>query len=479
MNRLYILFGTGVMSGSLILSLKNKSAGQKSNGLNNPLLQSKVIGLDTSETNLNLAKQRKIIDVGYALDPSHDSNHSTTQKIYQTLKNDYLNEAAISQHGFDDVMLVIASPVGAFEGIFKNLARLNLELSVIQRLTITDVGSTKNAIILQAESLGNLKKCFVPAHPIAGREKSGPDAAVDDLYKNKYCFLTPLTTYQNQTAYQKHIAKVHDMWCSVGAIVVKKTPEKHDALFSKLSHTPHFLAFAAYYAVQAFIKSTSFAVDVDESSPNYQVVQRFLRIAHSSPAMWRDIAEHNPENILNDLEKFIKDFEAFTNRYVSSNPKYMLPKLNVLIQSTTYHSQIIQAKDAPQVDFNLDDASLLFFPLVISHVYLHSIIQKSRKPNESQDLASLKYAGTGLHDFTIIFKNKDVMDIVRNYFFLQNQRLAVDFKKMTELFKVELNKIKVMIENLQILYRSDNPSFKRNSRNDFTKAVYEYIDSIE
>ncbi|HEY8085979.1 MAG TPA: prephenate dehydrogenase/arogenate dehydrogenase family protein, partial [Methylophilaceae bacterium] len=159
---------------------------------------------------------------------------------------------------------------------------------------VTDVGSTKSDVVAAARShMGKHLSRFVPAHPIAGAEKSGVGAARADLFVGKHVVLTSLPE-TNPDA----IEVVESLWQTCGAKVSQMTPLMHDEVFAAVSHLPHLLAFALVAEL------------ANRSNPeqlfNYAAggFRDFTRIAASSPEMWRDISLANKGPLLKELKAY-------------------------------------------------------------------------------------------------------------------------------------------------------------------------------
>lgn len=191
----------------------------------------------------------------------------------------------------DDVDLVmIAAPVAQTKAILQAI------LPYLSPNTIvTDAGSTKADVVAAArEVMGDRIGQFVPGHPIAGREKNGPDAAVDDLFVGKKVVLTPLA--ENKPG---DVERVAAAWRACGALVHQLTPADHDKVFASVSHLPHLLAYAL--------------VDDIAQKPHADLLfqyaasgfRDFTRIAGSSPEMWRDISLANREALLGELDAYL------------------------------------------------------------------------------------------------------------------------------------------------------------------------------
>jgi prephenate dehydrogenase len=160
---------------------------------------------------------------------------------------------------------------------------------------VTDGGSTKSDVVAAARAaFGNKIGQFVPGHPIAGAEKSGPSAAQTDLYKDRRVVLTPLA--ENAAA---SVATVRAAWEACGAVVNELTAEGHDRVFAAVSHLPHLLAFALVHEI----------AQRDNSEQLFGFAaggfRDFTRIASSHPEMWRDICLANRHALLQELDAYM------------------------------------------------------------------------------------------------------------------------------------------------------------------------------
>jgi prephenate dehydrogenase len=162
---------------------------------------------------------------------------------------------------------------------------------------VTDGGSTKCDVVAAARAnLGEKLAQFVPAHPIAGAEKSGASAAMVDLYQGKKVVLAPLP--ENSPA---SVARVRQAWEACGAVVSELTPEEHDGVFAAVSHLPHLLSFALVHDL-AQRDNKDLLLSFAASG-----FRDFTRIAASSPEMWRDISLANREALLRELQQYMNE----------------------------------------------------------------------------------------------------------------------------------------------------------------------------
>ena len=165
---------------------------------------------------------------------------------------------------------------------------------------LSDVGSVKAHIIdaVNAHLHGGIT--FIPAHPIAGTEYSGPEAGFATLFKDKWCVLTP-NDPDSETA-----TKVAKFWETMGSKITFMTPQRHDIVLATTSHVPHLIAYTL----------VGTAVDMEEVTQNEVVkfsaggFRDFTRIAASDPIMWRDVFLENKDSVLEVVDRFIEDLSA-------------------------------------------------------------------------------------------------------------------------------------------------------------------------
>jgi prephenate dehydrogenase len=226
--------------------------------------------------------------VGYSKSPS------TTEQARRLGVIDVVAESALQAVAGADIVL-IAVPVAATETTFRAIRHL-VEPGVL----FMDVGSTKRDVVDTARRV--LKErivSFVPAHPIAGKERSGVQHADAALYSGSQVILTPLPQTEPGL-----LQMATDVWSAIGAQVLRMTPENHDAAFAAVSHLPHLLAFAYFSAITSQPASRDL---LSLAGPGFR---DFTRIAASDPAMWRDILLANREEVLKQSERFRSSLDA-------------------------------------------------------------------------------------------------------------------------------------------------------------------------
>ena len=187
----------------------------------------------------------------------------------------------------DTDLALIAAPVAQTAGILRSMLPY-----WHPHLVVTDAGSTKSDVVAAArEVLGDKLAQFVPAHPIAGREQNGPQAALADLYQGKKVVITRLP--ENS---ERDVNLVAAMWQQCGALIHHLNPVEHDAVFAAVSHLPHLLA----YTLVDEVASKAHAATLFQYAASG--FRDFTRIAGSSPEMWRDITLANRAALLAEID---------------------------------------------------------------------------------------------------------------------------------------------------------------------------------
>jgi len=244
-----VIFGVGLIGGSFALALRKVNA------------VGEVVGFGRRAATLEHAIQLGILD-----------------RIGTDLAE--LNDADI---------VLLATPVGQMAEL---MARIAPHLG--KHTLVTDGGSTKSDVVAAARAnLGDKLAQFIPAHPIAGAEKTGPEAALADLYVGKKVVLTPMP--ENSKA---AVARVRDAWELCGANVSELTPQQHDEVFAAVSHLPHLLSFVLVHDL-AQRDNRDLLLSFAASG-----FRDFTRIAASSPEMWRDISLANRDALMREVKQY-------------------------------------------------------------------------------------------------------------------------------------------------------------------------------
>ena len=213
-------------------------------------------------------------------------------------------ELGILTQGFDSLnnfsdqfdLIIICSPLSTYRDIF-----IDLNKFISKRTLITDVGSTKMSVIKDFKNnVTNQYIKFIPGHPIAGLEKSGPDHGFAKLFENRFCILTPM---DNDMESIKEITK---FWNRVGMQVQLMDSEHHDRVLAMTSHIPQLIA----YSIVA--TATELETHLKDEVIRYSAAgfRDFTRLAGSDPIMWRDIFSKNKDAVLEMLDRFTEDLST-------------------------------------------------------------------------------------------------------------------------------------------------------------------------
>ena len=285
------LIGCGLMGGSFALALKRAG------------LVKRVVGYSKSPSTTERARQMGVIDVEA---PS----------------------ALLAVSGADIVLLAV--PVSATEATFKAIRHL-----INPNTLLMDVGSTKRDVVDAARRvLRDNVGCFVPAHPITGKEVSGVENADVNLYAGKQVILTPI-----ERTFTKQLQKAVDVWSALGCNVVKMSPQAHDAAFAAVSHLPHLIAFALINGISGQANGQDY---LSLAGPGFR---DFSRIAASDPKMWRDILIANREELLDQSKIFQQTLQSL-EKLISSGDGDALEKLVEQASDTRANWRITVPKPA-------------------------------------------------------------------------------------------------------------------------------------
>jgi prephenate dehydrogenase len=272
------LIGCGLMGGSFALALKRAG------------LVKRVVGYSKSPSTTERARQMGVIDVEA---PS----------------------ALLAVSGADIVLLAV--PVAASEATFKAIRHL-----VSKDMLLMDVGSTKRDVIDSARRvLREHVGCFVPCHPITGKELSGVEHADPDLYRGRQVILTPIDRTDTS-----HVDNAVRLWEQLQCHVVRMTPEAHDSAFAAVSHLPHLISFALINGIVTQKQGNEF---LQLAGPGFR---DFTRIAASEPKMWRDILLANRQELLQQSRIFQETLAAMEKMIESGDAE----ALETLIEQASH-----------------------------------------------------------------------------------------------------------------------------------------------
>ncbi len=195
-------------------------------------------------------------------------------------------------------LVILCVPVGICGQVAEQIAG-----SLKPGAIVSDVGSVKAAVLEQVAPHLPAGVHFVPAHPVAGTEHSGPDAGFSSLFLNRWCILTP-----PDDADAAAVQRLRAFWEAMGAIVEVMTPQHHDLVLAITSHLPHLIAYNIVGTANDLEAVTQSEV-IKFSAGGFR---DFTRIAASDPTMWRDVFLHNKEAVLEMLGRFSEDLSVLT-----------------------------------------------------------------------------------------------------------------------------------------------------------------------
>lgn len=235
--------------------------------------------------------------------------------------------------GADCVML--CAPVGAYAAIAAAIAP-HLAPGAI----VTDVGSTKVSVIRDVAPLLPPDVHFVPAHPLAGTEYSGPDAGFSTLFEGRWCLLTP----QDETS-AVATERMADFWRRAGSMVEAMDPVHHDRVMAMVSHLPHLIAFTICGTADDLATEGEGAAATRPEVLKFAAsgFRDFTRIAASDPVMWRDVFLNNREALLEMLARFTEDAQAMARAVRWGDAAYIEDRIG---RGRKIRQGLIEAKQA-------------------------------------------------------------------------------------------------------------------------------------
>ena len=273
--------------------------------------------------------------------------HNLAEKVVSSNRSDDINKKVIELNIVDDSssdtkkmvegsdLVVIATPLSSYEDVISKIKN-----SLKNEVILTDVGSVKENIINLVEKNIPENISWIPSHPIAGTEESGPEAGFSELFQNRWCILTP-----SKKAKEKDINLLQTFWEKVGSKVDIMEAKQHDYILSITSHIPHLIAYN--------IVNTSLNIQDEKESTivKYSAggLRDFTRIAASNPIMWRDVFIQNKKNTSKMIDQFIKNLEDLKKAIENEDGK----KLEQIFTKTKkIRKDIVEAgQDVEKPDF--------------------------------------------------------------------------------------------------------------------------------
>ncbi len=265
---------------------------------------------------------------------SYDKNKNVTDIIKKENISDIVAPSLIDAVKNSDFIL-IATPLSSFENIIE-VIKDHLEPGSI----LTDTCSVKTGVDNVVRKLDINKSVWIPGHPVAGTENSGPNAGFSDLFQDRWTILSPSKKVKNSD-----VKKITLFWESMGSKVKIMSVEDHDKIISLTSHLPHVIA---YNIVKTVMNS-------DEKNKQEIVrysaggLRDFTRIAASDPKMWKDIFIENSSLIIDAIDRFSENLKEFKNAIEEKNSDKLL---QIFEKSKEFRKSIIDAgQDTNKPDF--------------------------------------------------------------------------------------------------------------------------------
>ncbi|WP_298213736.1 prephenate/arogenate dehydrogenase family protein [Acidocella sp.] len=227
------------------------------------------------------------------------------------LGDEYIADPARAVEGADGVIL--CTPVGSFASLAQAIGP-HLAPSCV----LSDVGSTKRSVIRDVSPFVPEGVAFVPAHPMAGTEFSGPDAGLAHLFEGRWCLLTP-----PEGTDEAAMRKIEAFWQGLGARTVRMDPAHHDRVLAIVSHLPHLIAFIICGTADDLADETREEVLQFAASG----FRDFTRIAASDPVMWRDVFLNNKDALLEMFSRFSEDAQAMARAVRWGDTEYIEDKI--------------------------------------------------------------------------------------------------------------------------------------------------------
>ncbi|MCK8781223.1 prephenate/arogenate dehydrogenase family protein [Rhizobium sp. NTR19] len=244
---------------------------------------------------------RDVRALGLARDVVISTRSTDTLKRAEELELGTHYEPSAAEAVRDADLVIVSVPVGASGAVAEQIAG-NLKSGAI----VTDVGSTKASVIAQMAPHMPSHVHFIPGHPLAGTEKSGPDAGFAGLFKDRWCIFTPLPDTD-----QVALDRLKAFWTALGSRIDEMDPQHHDKVLAIVSHLPHIIAYNIVGTADDLETVTESEV-IKYSASGFR---DFTRLAASDPTMWRDVCLHNKDAILEMLARFSEDL-AYLQRAI-------------------------------------------------------------------------------------------------------------------------------------------------------------------
>lgn len=287
-----VVIGVGLIGGSLVKAIQRY---ESEHDISTPIL-GHIVGVGRGVENLKKAKELGVI-------------------------NEYTHD--IAEAAKDADLIIIATPVGAVLDILKTIKPVIKDSCII-----TDVGSVKSKVIEDARAGLGEKACqFVPAHPIAGTEHSGVEAAFAELYRTRYTIVTPLS--ENPPLM---VEKIYALWAMTYCQLLTMTSAEHDEIFAVTSHLPHVLVYALMNNIAEKANKEQYLQVVAGGFLDY------TRIASSDAVMWRDVCLTNKQPILDALSSYQESIEKLKHLIETSDGEQLF---NAFVDAKAHRDDLL------------------------------------------------------------------------------------------------------------------------------------------
>ena len=259
------LIGIGLIGSSIARAIKKKN------------LSKRICIFSRSQKTINKAKKLKLGNI-------------YTTHLKQSVKNSDL--------------VILCTPLSTYETILKKISN-----NIMPNAILSDVGSVKLSVDKIFSKFLNKGFHIIPAHPIAGTEKSGPEAGFAELFVRRWCVLTPSSNYD-----KKSLNKIQKLWINLGSKTFIMKPENHDKILALTSHMPHLISYSIVLSVLN-INAKEKSKVIKFSAGGFR---DFTRIASSDAIMWKDIFLNNKKNLLKTVKEFEKSLNLIKS-YIRTN----------------------------------------------------------------------------------------------------------------------------------------------------------------
>ena len=272
----------------------------------------------------NLEKEIKIFDNSREV-----ASYLKKEELRTNVSND------IRQCVSNSDLIIIATPLSSYKEII-----LSIKDTLKKNVILTDTGSVKKEVMKIVHNINLTDVHWIPSHPIAGTEESGPRAGQAGMFENRWCIISP-----PKNSAEQPVKKLKALWEAIGSKVKIMTPEEHDEILSLTSHLPHAIAYNIVRTVMGV-----------EDKLKQEIIQYsagglrdFTRIAASNPLMWRDILLDNSENVSKGINSFIEKLNELKKAINDKNEDRLYQIFN---STKEVRKEIIKAgQDTSMPDF--------------------------------------------------------------------------------------------------------------------------------